>query len=117
MELGQIVVFVGQVMALVAFVLLIYGVISYLWPRTPVGKANERYTGALEGENDVNRRTIARLEAESADLTRQLEAALSRSRQLELDVAAAKADNDRLRYENTRLRELLAKNGIVDGKP
>ena len=75
-------------------------------------KAAERYADALEGESEVNRRTIARLEVETADLTKQLESALLRARQLEADVATAKVENDRLRSENMRLHAKLAEHGL-----
>jgi len=112
MDLAAVAGFIAQVVVIVGAVLGLVAAVSYLWPRTPVGKAAERYADALEGENEVNRRTIARLEVETADLTRQLEAALLRARQLEADVATAKVENDRLRSENMRLHAKLAEHGL-----
>lgn len=112
MTLDTLAGFIVQVLVIVGFVMSLVAAIAYLWPRTPVGKAADRYTGALEGENEVNRRTIARLEVETADLTKQLESALLRARQLEADVATAKVENDRLRSENMRLHAKLAEHGL-----
>lgn len=111
--------FVVQIMTILAFVSAILGAVIYFLPRTPVGKANERYVDSLEGEGEVNRRTISRLETDAAEIRRafdeykvQTEARISA---LERDIGVAKTENDRLRAENGRLHDRLVSAGL-DGE-
>lgn len=112
MDLTGITGFIVQVTVIVGAAGGMVGLIAYLAPRTTVGKAAERYADALEGENEVIRRTIARMAGEAADLRKQLEAALLRAQQLEMDVQTAKRENDRLRSENARMHDLLTRYGL-----
>lgn len=103
--------FIIQVTALVGFVSLIVGISAYVLPRTTVGRANERYTDALEGEGEVNRRTIARLESDVNELEGRLHEALAELQRVRADILVAKGENDRLRAENGRLHDRLAELG------
>jgi cell division protein FtsB len=111
----QVIGLIIQAMALVAFLGIVIGIVAYVFPRTQVGKAAERYTDALEGENEVARRTIARLETEVLDLGKLADQLRARITQLEVDVASVKAENDRLRSENMRLHGRLAEHEL-DGQ-
>jgi chromosome segregation ATPase len=106
---------IAQILAIVAVVGLGVGIVSYLLPRTQVGKAAERYTDALEGENEVSRRVISRLETDVTSVRQELERTLLKVTQLESDIGVAKAENDRLRAENTRLHDRLAAHGLDEG--
>lgn len=80
--------------------------------RLGVNVAQDNYTEALEGELGIVKDRYTRLETESKELRVQLTEVLARAVQLETDVMEAKAENDRLRAENVRLRlKLEERNG------
>jgi acetyl esterase/lipase len=107
---------IAQLMVILAFGTAVVGGLTWLLPRTPLGKANEKYVDALEGEGEVNRRTIARLESEIAEVRRTFDAfkvsAENQISALERDVVVAKAENDRLRAENGRMHDRLMAAGL-----
>lgn len=95
------------IVAVTAMGALAAAVLYYFNRRLGVNVAQDNYTDALEGELAISKDRITRVEAEASVLRKDLELALARAVQLEADIVVVKRENDRLRAENDRLRDLL----------